>query len=115
LLAHARALLVMSRPFEGPWNRRWSEPGATVVSEAAASGTPVISSENGCLAEITPHVGSVIPVSADLTSRMATDILNNLPSPSRVRAAAIREWGHVRIAAEYVAVYRSCLEGAQWS
>jgi glycosyltransferase involved in cell wall biosynthesis len=114
LLARARAVLALSQPYPGPWNRRWSEPGATVISEAAASGTPAISSDNGCLSEITPLVGRVIPVGARITPRRAGAVLRDLPAPAAVRATAVQEWGHIKIAAEYVDVYRERLRGATW-
>jgi len=114
LLGRARALLALSQPYPGPWNRRWSEPGATVVSEAAASGTPAISSDNGCLSEITPLVGRVIPVGERISPQRAEALLRDLPTPEVVRATAVQEWGHVKIAAEYVDVYRDRLRGSAW-
>src|SRR5262249_45697667 len=60
LIAGARAALVMSQPVPGPFGDLWSEPGATVVSEAAVSGTPIISTANGCLPEIVPGVGVIL-------------------------------------------------------
>lgn len=60
LIACAQALLVLSHPVPGPFGDVWSEPGSTVVAEAAVSGTPVIASDNGCLPEIVPGVGVVL-------------------------------------------------------
>ncbi|HEV2844755.1 MAG TPA: glycosyltransferase [Thermoanaerobaculia bacterium] len=115
LLADARAVLVMSQPVPGPWGGIWSEPGASVVSEAAASGTPVVSSDNGCLPEITPHVGVVVPAGERLSSRQARDVLARLPAPAFVRAAAEREWGSHRIASQYEDLYARVMRGERWN
>ena len=115
LLADARAVLVMSQPVPGPWGGIWSAPGASVVSEAAASGTPVISSDNGCLPEITPHVGVVVPAGERLSSRQARDVLARLPAPAFVRAAAEREWGSHRIASQYEDLYARVMRGERWN
>jgi glycosyltransferase involved in cell wall biosynthesis len=114
LLAGSKALLVMSQPVAGPWGDEWCEPGATVVSEAAASGTPVISTDNGCLAEITPQVGCVLPCGEIITSRRAREVINSLPSPNRVRTVAIREWGHIKLARQYETLYKEVIGGKQW-
>lgn len=114
LLAEARAVLVLSQPFDGPWGDIWSEPGATVVSEAAVSGTAVISSDNGCLPEIVPLVGAVIPCGKAVTPNRARALLEALPSAQEVHATAVREWGHLRIAAEYTALYAARLGGLTW-
>ena len=114
LLANAKALIVLSQPVVGPWGDTWCEPGATVVSEAAASGTPVISSDNGCLAEITPHVGCVIPQSARVTSEQASHIMDSLPAPTAVRDAALREWNYVKIAQQYEDLYGQVINGRTW-
>lgn len=115
LLAGARALLVMSQTIPGPWGDEWCEPGATVVSEAAASGTPVISTNNGCLAEITPHVGVVLPQGDAINRTRARDIVNSLPPPLAVRAAALREWDYISIAKQYEDTYRAVIQGVRWS
>jgi glycosyltransferase involved in cell wall biosynthesis len=115
LLAGARAVLVPSQAVRGPWGDAWCEPGATVVSEAAASGTPVVSTGNGCLAEITPYVGRVVEEPMDeLTPARAREILDSLPSPAEARAAAIAHWGHVTIARQYVALYERAASGHGW-
>src|SRR5262249_50826905 len=77
LLARARALLALSQTYGGLFEP-WVEPGATVVSEAAASGTPVIASDNGCLPEIVPGIGEVLPESAALSTGQAQTLLDNL-------------------------------------
>lgn len=114
LLAGARAILVLSQAVAGPWGDVWSEPGASVVSEAAASGTPVIASDNGCLPEITPHVGVVIRSGHAVSPREAENLLARLPAPADVRAAAAREWDSFKIAARYEDLYEIVMRGAGW-
>jgi glycosyltransferase involved in cell wall biosynthesis len=116
LLAQARAVLVMSQPVAGPHGQTWSEPGATVVAEAAVSGTPIVSTANGCLPEIVPGVGAVLPsdTARECRRMAADDVLANLPGPHEVREVAIARWGHQRIAAEYLQAYRRLLSGEVW-
>ncbi|MCX5397188.1 glycosyltransferase family 4 protein [Streptomyces sp. NBC_00102] len=115
LLALANALLVLSQPFGGPFGGEWIEPGATVVAEAAVSGTPVIATDNGCLAEIAPHVGVALPPEEAPDPELATKILAGLPAPAHLRATAIERWGHHVIAAKYLEVYRRAAAGNTWS
>ncbi|MFJ6696945.1 glycosyltransferase family 4 protein [Streptomyces sp. NPDC091272] len=114
LLASARAVLVMSQPVTGPWGGVWCEPGATVVSEAAASGTPVVGTGNGCLAEIVPSVGRIVDYGTGFAPDAARGTLEELPAPDEVRSAAERLWGHVSIAGRYVEQYRRLLSGVTW-
>jgi glycosyltransferase involved in cell wall biosynthesis len=117
LIAYARALLVLSQPWGGPFGGRWSEPGSTVVAEASVSGTPVIASDNGCLPEIVPGVGHVLSTLGDekVSAAEAQRILATLPSADVVRAVAVERWGHVKTAREYLAVYRRALLGSCWT
>jgi glycosyltransferase involved in cell wall biosynthesis len=108
-LAAARALLVLSQPTRGPWGGTWCEPGATVVSEAAASGTPVIATANGCLPEIVPPVGTIVGFGSEFEPSTAKSCLENLPSSGAVRAQAAAHWNHVSIAERYVAIYRQVM------
>ncbi|WP_431681193.1 glycosyltransferase [Kitasatospora sp. KL5] len=114
LLADARALLVLSQPWNGPFGGEWIEPGATVVSEAAASGTPVIASDNGCLPEIVPHVGAVIPAGHIPRPREATRLLASLPAAPDLRRTAREHWGHDVIAEKYLTVYARAAVGTAW-
>lgn len=115
LLARARAVMALSKAEGAPWGGIWCEPGATVVSEAAASGTPVIATRNGCLPEIVPGVGHVLTSSVDaLDEAHAQQIIANLPEPTAVRRLASVRWGHRRIARRYEAVYRDIGKGATW-
>ncbi|MER6086788.1 glycosyltransferase [Streptomyces bluensis] len=115
LIARARAQMVLSQPSGGPFGGRWIEPGATVVSEAAASGTPVIASDNGCLPEIVPGVGRVLPVGREITPRDAERVLRTLPTAQAVREAAVHRWGHDTIARQYLAVYERAISGEVWT
>lgn len=115
LIARARAQLVLSQPWGGPFGGRWIEPGATVVSEAAASGTPVIASDNGCLPEIVPGVGTVLPVGREITPSDAKSVLISLPKAQTVRETAVNRWGHHTIARQYLAAYRRAVRGEVWT
>lgn len=114
LLADSRAVLVMSQPVEGPWGGIWSEPGATVVSEASVSGTPVISTDNGCLREITPFVGHLLRPDDDLSPEQSRQILDDLSQGDELRRVALHEWGHIKVATQYEALYREIVKGYQW-
>lgn len=115
LIAHARAQLVLSQPWGGPFGGRWIEPGATVVSEAAASGTPVIATDNGCLPEIVPGVGTVLPTGWEITPGDAKAVLASLPTAQVVRETAVDRWGHHTIARQYLAVYKRAVSGEVWT
>lgn len=114
LIACARALLVLSQPSGAPIEGAWSEPGSTVVAEAAVSGTPVIASDNGCLPEIVPHVGVVLPVDRSITPRAALSALATLPTSERVRSAALERWGYLAAARSYLSVYERAAAGLTW-
>lgn len=89
MIAHARALVILSQSAGGLFGGVWSEPGATVVSEAAAGGTPVIASDNGLLPEIVPGVGVVIAERLDPSRAKAERVLSALPPADVVRAVAL--------------------------
>jgi len=114
LLAGAQAVLVLSQPVSGPWGGVWCEPGATVVSEAAASGTQVIATSNGCLAEIVPPVGHVVPFGPEFERAVVREYLDNPVPSTLLRSEAESRWGHVGIAREYDLIYRALLDGAAW-
>jgi Glycosyl transferases group 1 len=113
LLGQARALLVLSQSLPGPWGNQWVEPGSTVVSEAAASGTPVIASENGCLSEIVPGVG-VILKEHGWDVGVCIRALATLPSPDEVAEIARERWCHLKIARRYVDLYVRAIRGEHW-
>jgi Glycosyl transferases group 1 len=114
LIAEAMSVLVLSQPVPGPWGGVWCEPGAAVVSEAAASGTPIVATANGCLAEIVPPVGVLVPYGSRIDPRYATDVLARLPDSDEVRRAALARWHHRRIARRYVDIYRRAIAGESW-
>ncbi|WP_033337746.1 glycosyltransferase [Catenuloplanes japonicus] len=115
LISRATAMVVLSQSTMGPWGVVWCEPGSTVVSEAAACGTPVIGSPNGCLAEIVPHVGTVVPEGSAFTREQALGVVAGLPAPHAVRAAALEQWDHVVLAKEFEAIYHDVLAGRTWT
>ena len=112
LLTHARALVAMSQAVAGPWGVEWCEPGAAVVAEAAMSGTPVIGSDNGCLAEIVPEVGAIV---TDVGSVDTAATFAGLPGRAAVRERAIELWHHAVIAREYARVLERVVAGDSWS
>jgi glycosyltransferase involved in cell wall biosynthesis len=113
LLARAKAVVALSQPVQGPWGERWIEPGAAVVAEAAMSGTPVIGSDNGCLAEIVPEVGVTVP-GGDPRTVDVSRLIASLPSPASVRDRAIALWRPEAIAQQYLDVYQRVGTGHRW-
>ena len=114
LLSRSRALLALSQSKRGPHVGLWVEPGATVVSEAAASGTPVIGSTNGCLPEIVPPVGAVIPEGSSWSPSFCINVVAGLPSSQIVLEAARERWHYLVIAQRYLQLYRLICGGMQW-
>lgn len=114
LLSRATAVTVLSQTVPGPWGHVWCEPGSTVVSEAAVSGTPVIATGNGCLPEIVPPVGVLVPEGASFTSAQAHQVLADLPAPDQVYAHALARWGHVESARRYCELYERVRAGHRW-
>ncbi len=114
LISRARAVLVLSQPVPGPWGHPWCEPGATVVSEAAVSGTPVIATRNGCLPDLVPGVGALVGFGSCFTAREAEAALSRLPAPAEVRELAMRRWHYRGIAERYEEVYGRVIEGERW-
>lgn len=113
LIERARAIAVLSQPVDGPWGQTWCEPGSAVVAEAAACGTPVIATDNGCLPSLIPGIGVLVPTGSRFT-RLDTHTVERLPEPTQVRAVAVERWGHIGVASRYLAVYRDCLAGRRW-
>jgi len=114
LLSRARAVLVLSQPVMGPWGHVWSEPGATVVSEAAASGTPVVATRNGCLQELAAEVAAFVDFGSEGDPATAAAALASLPSSRVVRDVARRRWDHRTVASQYEGLYRRVLFGDRW-
>lgn len=113
LIGRARAIAVLSQPVDGPWGQVWCEPGAAVVAEAAVCGTPVVATSNGCLPSLVPGIGVVVSTGSRFTRRDLIAVAG-LPPPAQVRDVAIRRWGHLAIAREYLAIYRDCVAGQRW-
>jgi glycosyltransferase involved in cell wall biosynthesis len=102
LLAEAFATLAFSQPLPDQSGHVFCEPGSTIVSESAVSGTPVISSSNGCLPEIVPGIGAVLEDTNNITREIAVRTLESLPNGSTVRQVAIERWNHIKIAQDYL-------------
>lgn len=114
ILSHAIATLVFSCGKHTPTGLDWVEPGSQIVSESAVSGTPVISTDNGCLKEIVPVVGTVVDDVFSLSHDQAEKILINLPSAKQVRENCIREWDYIKISKECEKLYDRINKGESW-
>ena len=114
LLSKATATLVFSGGLHEPTGLKWTEPGSQVVSESAISGTPVISSDNGCLSEIVPLVGHVIKETDRLNESIVEHVLSSLPKPCEVHTTCLKEWGYLTIAKQYEGLYRKVSGGGAW-
>ncbi|MGH7700976.1 MAG: hypothetical protein ACREMJ_10730, partial [Gemmatimonadales bacterium] len=76
--------------------------------EALFSGTPVLGTRRGALPEIlTPEVGALCDTMEDLIEASRTIATR---SPEACRAHAARFFTHIRMAEDYVALYRHLLE-----
>lgn len=109
LISEAKAVIVFSISTKGPWGDVWCEPGATVISEAAVSGTPVISTNNGCLKEIVPEVGTIIEEKElnNISTNCCSDIIDLLPDPHQIRQYAIKNWNYHRIGYQYLELFQT--------
>ena len=114
LLSRATATLVFSGGIHEPTGLEWVEPGSQVVSESAVSGTPVISSENGCLKEIVPLVGQAIKNPNEVSEIDVEKILTALPKPIDVRNTCLDEWNYLKIAQQYACLYQKIQNGVSW-
>ncbi|MCB0537626.1 MAG: glycosyltransferase [Bacteroidetes bacterium] len=111
LLSKARALFVLSRFTDGLWGDRWCEPGATIVGEAAASGTPVISSTNGCLSEIVvPEIGIQLE-ETEIEQNDVSKLTMPLPKAEHILRYAKENWNHKTIAEQYLILYKKIITG----
>lgn len=114
ILAKAKATLVFSGGIHTTTLLKWIEPGAQIVSESGISGTPVISSDNGCLNEIVPCIGRIIEDVSKLSHRNAEKVVSDLPSSQQVYDVSYREWNHIKIAEEYLNLYKKVWKNEVW-
>lgn len=111
LLARAQGVFVLSRFIEGRWGDSWCEPGSTVVSEACASGTAVISSTNGCLSElVVPDVGIQF-TEEEISNQDISRLIKLSFNPAEIRAYAEKNWGHLYVSQQYIDFYSLIISG----
>jgi glycosyltransferase involved in cell wall biosynthesis len=91
----------------------WPEPFGLVMIEAMACGTPVIAMKHGSVPEIIePGVNGFLAENMDeaiAAARRVSEI-----DRARCREAFERRFSARRMAEDYVAVYRSLVQGASW-
>jgi len=99
LFAHARALLVPLR---------WEEPFGLVLIEAMLAGCPVIAFPRGAVPEIVEEgvTGFVVDEVREMTAALRRA---GALDRRRVRARAVERFSADRMAADYLAVYRSAI------
>jgi glycosyltransferase involved in cell wall biosynthesis len=86
----------------------WDEPFGLTLVEGMMSGTPVLGTRRGALPEVvSPETGALGDTLEDLVRLRAT--IDRL-DPAACRARAERWFSHLRMAQEYVRVYRHYLE-----
>jgi glycosyltransferase involved in cell wall biosynthesis len=108
LLSRARALLMPIR---------WEEPGATVVAEAFAVGTPVVGTARGCLPSLVDNgrtgwmVDAVDPIETVTTLAERLHALDQL-NPAACRRAAEERFSPAQMAEQYLRHYEEVLRRA---
>jgi glycosyltransferase involved in cell wall biosynthesis len=86
----------------------WDEPFGLTLVEGMMSGTPVLGTRRGALPEVvSPETGALGDTLADLVRLRAT--IDRL-DPAACRTRAERWFSHLRMAQEYVRMYRHYLE-----
>jgi len=86
----------------------WDEPFGLTLVEGMMSGTPVLGTRRGALPEVvSPETGALGDTLEDLVRLRAT--IDRL-DPAACRARAERWFSHLRMAQEYVRMYRHYLE-----
>jgi len=100
LLAGARALI---------FPIRWEEPFGIVVTEALASGTPVLASRRGSMPElVSEEVGFLCDTDADFVE--AVERVDEI-EPAACRRRVEERFDSRRMAREYLALYERALRG----
>jgi glycosyltransferase involved in cell wall biosynthesis len=91
----------------------WPEPFGLVVAEALFSGTPVLATPMGSLAElVSPEVGSLIPIEEE--ARWVA-LLRDLDQqrvgydPEVCRAHALKHFHYRAMTSSYLELYRQCM------
>lgn len=113
LLSKAKAVFALSRFSDGLWGGKWCEPGATIVGESAASGTPVISSTNGCLSEIVvPEIGIQLQ-EKEIEQKDISKLSEPFPPADTILNYAKQNWNHLIIAKQYISLYEKIISGEQ--
>lgn len=105
ILKRSKGIFILSQNIQPPFSSvPWVEPGCTIVSEAAASGCPIISSSNGCLGEIVSNEIGIILSDGVQSVDSSKKILNYLKNynPQIARRTANELWNYVSIAKKYV-------------
>jgi len=93
----------------------WREPGATVVSEAGACGTPTLALANGCLPEvITEGNGAICPDIGGMAGALRMAIEGRW-APGDVRNHTVERFGDYAIAARYEVLYALVAGGGGWN
>jgi len=105
LLGGARALLF---PID------WEEPGAVVLLEAMACGTPVVATRRGCVPEmvVDGRTGFVVDDPAEMVS--ALERIDEI-DPVACRAHVAADFSAERLLRDYEAVYETVLEATRAS
>jgi glycosyltransferase involved in cell wall biosynthesis len=89
----------------------WPEPFGLVMIEAMACGTPVIAYNRGSVPEVVDDGVTGFIVEDELSAVGAVDRLSQLPR-ERIRKRFEERFTARRMAQDYLAVYRSLIEGA---
>lgn len=93
----------------------WQEPGATVVSEAGACGTPTLAFANGCLPEIVTGENGQICKDTDDMAGCITMAKRGIWKSHEVRQATLERFAAGRIAWLYEELYSLVAEGRTWN
>jgi len=89
----------------------WPEPFGLVMIEAMACGTPVIAFNRGSVPEVVDDGMTGFIVEDEISAIGAVDRLSQLPR-ERIRRRFEERFTARRMAQDYLAVYRSLIDGA---